>query len=78
MAKTMLVTVPFVLLLLDYWPLGRFTPASDVGVQRFNASPRHLMSGFTLQRLLVEKIPFFVLSAAACVATFVVQQQGGR
>jgi hypothetical protein len=54
MAKPMLVTVPFVLLLLDYWPL-----------QRFNA--------LTLQRLLVEKIPFFALSAAACVATLVAQ-----
>ena len=32
MSKPMLVTLPFVLLLLDYWPLGRFTPASDVGV----------------------------------------------
>ncbi|MGA3268996.1 MAG: hypothetical protein ABSE16_19530 [Verrucomicrobiota bacterium] len=61
MSKPMLVTLPFVLLLLDYWPLGRFTPTSDVGVQR----------------LLVEKIPFFALSAAVCLVTFVVQQQSG-
>jgi len=66
MAKPMLVTLPFILLLLDYWPL-----------QRFNASPRHPMSGFTPPRLLVEKIPFFILSAASCVATFVAQQRGG-
>jgi tetratricopeptide (TPR) repeat protein len=58
LSKTMLVTLPFVLLLLDYWPL-----------QRFNTSPRHPMSG-----LLVEKIPFFVLSVAACVATAVAQE----
>jgi tetratricopeptide (TPR) repeat protein len=76
MSKPMLVTLPFVLLLLDYWPLGRFTPTSDVGVgvhastlPRFNAS--------TVQRLLVEKIPFFALSAAFCLVTLVAQQQSG-
>jgi tetratricopeptide (TPR) repeat protein len=58
MSKTMVVTLPLVLLLLDYWPL-----------QRFNAS--------TLQRLLVEKIPFFVLSAAACVTTILAQSTAG-
>jgi tetratricopeptide (TPR) repeat protein len=63
MAKTMLVTLPFVLLLLDYWPLQRFNAST---LQRFNASPRHPMSG-----LLVEKIPFLVLSAAACLITMV-------
>jgi Flp pilus assembly protein TadD len=58
MSKPMLVTWPFVMLLLDYWPLERFK-ASDTG------------------RLVTEKIPFFVLAAAASVVTFVVQQRGG-
>lgn len=58
MSKPMLVTVPFLLLLLDYWPL-----------QRFDTS--------TLQRLVVEKIPFFTLSVASCVVTFLVQKQWG-
>jgi Flp pilus assembly protein TadD len=62
MAKTMLVTVPFILLLLDYWPLQRSNAPT---LQRFNAS--------TLQPLLVEKIPFFALSAAACVTTWLMQ-----
>ncbi len=75
MSKPMLVTLPFVLLLLDYWPLGRFTPAFHVGVQRLNALPRHPMSGFTLKHLLVEKIPFFILSAAACAVTLVTQRE---
>src|SRR3982074_3275105 len=56
MSKPMLVTLPIILLLLDYWPL-----------QRFNRSAQ------TLRRLLIEKIPFFLLSAASCVATLVVQ-----
>ena len=50
MSKPMLVTWPFVLLLLDYWPLGRFTGR--------------------VRGLLLEKIPFFVLAAAAGVVTF--------
>jgi len=58
MSKPMLVTLPLVLLLLDYWP-----------VQRFNGS--------TVQRLFLEKIPFFLLSAMSCAVTFVAQKQGG-
>jgi tetratricopeptide (TPR) repeat protein len=58
MSKPMLVTWPFVLLLLDYWPLERFKPGG----------------GWLLVK---EKIPFFVLAAAASVVTFVVQKNGG-
>jgi len=54
MSKPMVVTLPFVLLLLDFWPL-----------QRLNRS--------TIQRLLVEKIPFLVLTIASCVVTRLVQ-----
>ena len=59
MSKPMLVTLPFVLLLLDYWPL-----------QRFNNS--------MIQRLFVEKIPFFALTIISCVITFLAQSQQGR
>jgi len=58
MAKAMLVTLPFVLLLLDYWPLERFGRR-------------------TFYRLIGEKIPFFVLSAASSVTTFLVQRSWG-
>jgi len=61
-AKPMLVTVPFVLLLLDYWPLER----SGEGNRGPSAS-----------RLIVEKVPLFVLVAASSLATFVAQQRGG-
>jgi tetratricopeptide (TPR) repeat protein len=60
MSKPMLVTVPFVLLLLDVWPLQRI---SSVG---FQASSR---------RLILEKIPLFVLSAASCMATVLAQRE---
>ncbi len=62
MAKPMLVTLPFVMLLLDYWPLKR------VEVQG---------SRFRIQNLILEKIPFFALSAASCVITFLFQHHGG-
>jgi tetratricopeptide (TPR) repeat protein len=62
MSKPMLVTLPFVLLLLDYWPLRRI---SD---QRSNVGRRVLT-------LLAEKIPLLVLSAGSCLITFVVQKR---
>jgi Flp pilus assembly protein TadD len=72
MSKPMLVTVPCVLLLLDYWPLGRFEP-STLNSDQSRASSQ--LS--TIGKLVTEKIPFFALAAAASVVTFVVQKQGG-
>ncbi len=63
MAKPMLVTLPFVMLLLDYWPLKRF---SDF---RFRISD--------FKNLLREKIPFFLLAAVMGVVTYLAQQHGG-
>jgi tetratricopeptide (TPR) repeat protein len=65
MSKPMLVTVPFVLLLLDYWPLRRL---SFPLLHRSTTPPL---------RLLLEKLPFFALSAASCVVTVIAQQKGG-
>jgi tetratricopeptide (TPR) repeat protein len=61
LCKPMLVTLPCLLLLLDYWPLGRWTAASAGG----------------RGRLLLEKLPFFALSAASSVVTLHVQRLGG-
>jgi tetratricopeptide (TPR) repeat protein len=62
MAKSMLVTAPVVLILLDYWPLNRIRgEQADVGRQ--------------LLELVIEKIPLFVLSAGACIITFVLQER---
>ena len=59
MSKPMGVTLPFVLLLLDYWPLKRFT-IYDLR--------------FTIFRLVREKIPFLILSLVACVLTLRAQE----
>ena len=72
MSKPMLVTLPFVLLLLDYWPLGRMTNAERRMQNAESGSTLH-----ALLPLLTEKLPFFALAAAASVVTFVVQKQGG-
>lgn len=72
MAKQMLVTLPFVLLLLDHWPLNRFKAKSQStgSVEDFSASNKTL-------RLILEKIPFLVLSVIASVMIFLVQQRTG-
>ncbi|MEO8027318.1 MAG: tetratricopeptide repeat protein [Bryobacteraceae bacterium] len=61
MAKPMLVTLPFVLLLLDIWPLRRLDAASFAG----------------WKERLVEKLPLFALTAVSSVVTFLAQQRGG-
>ena len=71
MSKPMLVTLPFVLLLLDYWPLGRLQ------LSAINPPPSTPARPLALRRLIVEKIPFFVLAASSCVLTFLVQQASG-
>jgi hypothetical protein len=78
MAKAMLVTLPFVLLLLDYWPLGRLRLGQSINS---NASqfPKPELPGIfkTATRLAAEKIPLFALSATWCVITYLAQQSVG-
>ena len=75
-AKPMLVTLPFVLLLLDYWPLGRFGGLRG-GFAEPAAKSRRIPQGLHLPyaRLVFEKVPLFVLAAASCVVTLAAQQQ---
>ena len=65
MAKPMLVSLPFVLLLLDYWPLERFAPVASRSTLR------------VVGRLFWEKLPLFLLAAASSIVTFVVQRRAG-
>jgi tetratricopeptide (TPR) repeat protein len=72
MCKPTLVTLPFVLLLLDFWPLGRTQPSSSRarGITASQCQRRNTWSW-----LVIEKVPLFVLSAASCVATLLAQKQ---
>ncbi|MBI3620814.1 MAG: tetratricopeptide repeat protein [Nitrospirae bacterium] len=67
LAKPMLVTLPFVLLLLDYWPLGRFPSG------QWSAPAKR----WQIWRLMREKAPLAVLSFASCMVTYAAQQAGG-
>ncbi len=68
MSKPMIVTLPFALLLLDFWPLDRFRSINYE--QKINVFR-------VLITLIWEKIPLFVLSAISCFITFFVQRHGG-
>jgi Flp pilus assembly protein TadD len=75
MSKPMLVTLPFVLLLLDYWPLGRF---------QFGYGESHAQKSMNLSyrislplHFVREKAPFFALAAISSVVTFLAQQSAG-
>jgi protein O-mannosyl-transferase len=68
LAKPMLVTLPVLFLLLDYWPLARWNkskvePAAD--------------AGWSGRRLLLEKLPMLALAAASCVITVIAQYESG-
>ena len=116
MAKPMLVTLPLVLLLLDYWPLGRMSGRREGGAgesmsdgalrepvqkrdERRKGSirrtigymvlthptfslerrrGRHQAPSTAFLRLLVEKIPLFVLAAASCTVTLAAQRNAMR
>jgi tetratricopeptide (TPR) repeat protein len=69
MAKPMLVTLPFVLVLLDVWPLGRLGEREG---QRGAGAPARPLTG-----LIAEKWPLLVLAASSSLVTFFAQRQGG-
>ena len=64
LAKAMIVTFPFVLLLLDYWPLGRWQPR---------------VPGFRgrAARLVLEKMPLILLTAAGSAVAFLAERETG-
>ncbi|MDB6025374.1 MAG: Tetratricopeptide 2 repeat protein [Verrucomicrobiales bacterium] len=68
MSKPMLVTLPCVLLLLDFWPLNRFEMTEG-------RLPK--LRDRTNALLLLEKVPFLMLAIASSAVTFLVQQKGG-
>ena len=88
MSKPMVVTLPFVLLLIDFWPLNRFSkfqflvpsPEKD---STLNSTSRQAgvqtnqPSTRSIFRLICEKMPFFALALAASIITYSIQQTGG-
>jgi tetratricopeptide (TPR) repeat protein len=82
MAKPMLVTLPLVMLLLDYWPLGRLSarrPPTSPGAPAPRPPLAFGLKTFRLrwQPLVLEKKPLFALSLASCLITIWAQWAGG-
>lgn len=88
MSKPTLVTLPFVLLLLDCWPLQRMQGAwskeraregsgrkSQVGGQKCYASAPQQLNTSSFCSLIVEKVPLFVLAGVSCVITIFAQKK---
>jgi protein O-mannosyl-transferase len=68
MSKPMAVTLPFVLLLLDYWPLGRIAGGAGGPLE---------VSQSRLSSLILEKVPLLGLSAVSSLITLHAQRAGG-
>jgi tetratricopeptide (TPR) repeat protein len=82
MSKPMLVTLPFLLLLLDYWPLSRYEAcrgamerAGDDGGEETGIS--RSFSYRRLEQLVLEKVPLLALVVASCVVTYAAQNRAG-
>ena len=83
LAKPMLVTLPFALLLLDYWPLRRFgkkthtvTDAAARARAHANHAPTNIAPRARFINLTLEKLPLLLIALASSVTTFLVQQSG--
>jgi 4-amino-4-deoxy-L-arabinose transferase and related glycosyltransferases of PMT family len=86
MSKPMVVTLPLLLLLFDYWPLGRWrgrddreisSPLETQSEARFEPEDRVTGYAQPLWKLVVEKMPLFVMSAGSAVITVIAQRAGG-
>ena len=74
MAKPMIVSLPFVLLLLDFWPLGRWRPSGAGSAGDGRDTARAPTPG---RALILEKLPFFALALVSSVVTYLVQTKWG-
>jgi hypothetical protein len=82
LAKPMLVTLPLVLLLLDYWPLDRArlfelrTLSSDFRSSSLGLRTATEGRSWNISNLIIEKLPLFLLVLASCIITFIAQHSG--
>ena len=74
MAKPMLVTIPFVMLLLDFWPLKRFQYQHDFNLKSEEACSNAIRRNY---RIIIEKIPLFIPVVISCIVTFFAQKSEG-
>ena len=77
MSKSMLVTLPFVLLLMDFWPLKRIPKWQQTGNIIVSNQAQSAGSDTSAWRLIYEKIPLIVLAIPVCVVAITAQRQAG-
>lgn len=79
MAKPMLVTLPFLMLLLDFWPLGRFPihPSTGRAPQSLVGTEQALSRPMTFSGLLLEKIPLLLMASCSVILTILAAKTGG-
>ena len=75
MSKPMLVTLPFVLLLLDYWPLRRLKFRQERGSNE--VSEKNIFKKLKVLLLVFEKVPLFLLTIGLSIITFISQKSFG-
>lgn len=77
MSKPMVVTLPFVMLLMDYWPLKRTSPGASQSSPNFaGGTQEQTTAGLTFWDLIREKRVFFAMTALVSIITFLVQKSG--
>lgn len=76
LSKQTLVTLPFLLLLLDYWPLGRlpWSNHAEIDLEERSLPTKSGLRQWPWGRLLLEKVPFFGLTALFCAVAFHTQR----
>jgi len=78
MSKPMLVTLPFVLLLLDYWPLERFKLGQREGEFKIAQKDRYFNGEKNISKLVLEKFPLLILSALCSIMTLILFEKAGE
>lgn len=73
MSKPMIVTLPFLMLLVDYWPLRRVMVDKFIDDDRVNISPQFMRQKFGF--VLLEKIPLILLSLFASVMVIITEKK---
>jgi len=78
MSKTMLVTLPFALLLLDYWPLERFKLGQREREFKIAQKDKYFNGEKNISKLVLEKFPLLILSALCSIMTLILFEKAGE
>ena len=78
MSKSMVVTLPFVLLLFDYWPLERFKLGRREREFKIAQKDKYFNGEKNISKLVLEKFPLLILSALCSIMTLILFEKAGE